>query len=68
MIARTTEYPIRLIELELKKHDEGYRDKREVKMEHSGGVLIAPSETPSIEDWESKFNKMKDVTPEEDDS
>lgn len=57
-------YPIRLIELELKKHDEGYRDKQEVKHNHSGGVLIAPAELPSIEDWETKFAKMKDVTPD----
>lgn len=57
-------YPIRLIELELKKHDEGYRDKREVKMNHTGGVLIAPSETQSIDDWESRFGKAKDITPQ----
>lgn len=48
-------YPIRLIELELKKHDEGYRDKREVDMKVSGGVLIAPADTESIDDWEARF-------------
>lgn len=48
-------YPIRLIELELKKHDEGYRDKREVDMKVSGGVLVAPAEMSSIADWEAKF-------------
>jgi hypothetical protein len=48
-------YPIRLIELELKKHDEGYRDKREVDMKVSGGVLIAPADVKSIDDWESRF-------------
>jgi len=67
LISRTKEYPIRLIELELKKHDDGYREKREVKMEHSGGVLVAPAEMPSIEDWEKKFvPAMRDVTPDED--
>ena len=48
-------YPIRLIELELKAHDERYRDKREVDMKVSGGVLIAPAEVASIDDWEAKF-------------
>ena len=67
VISRTTEYPIRLIELELKKHDEGYRDKREVKMDVTGGVLVAPAEVPSIEDWEKKYiPEMRDVTPYDD--
>jgi len=49
-------YPIRLIELELKKHDEGYRDKREVDVKVSGGVLVAPSDVASIDDWEARFS------------
>lgn len=49
-------YPIRLIELELKKHDEGYRDKREVSLSVSGGVLVAPAEAKSVEDWEARFS------------
>lgn len=56
LIAEETVYNTRLIELELKKHDEGYRDKREVKMDHSGGVLIAPAQMESIDDWEDKFS------------
>jgi hypothetical protein len=47
-------YPIRLIELELKKYDEGYRDKKEVNMNVRGGVLVAPAEI-SMDDWETKF-------------
>lgn len=50
-------YPIRLIELELKKHDEGYRDKREIDVKVSGGVLIAPPDVISIDDWESRFSE-----------
>jgi len=49
-------YPIRLIELELKKHDEGYRDKREVDVKVSGGVLVAPADVTSIDDWEARFS------------
>ncbi len=65
VVSREQIYPIRLIEMELKKHDQGYRDKQEIEMKHSGGVLIAPTEMASIEDWERKFaEKLIDVTPE----
>lgn len=63
VVSEETIYPIRLIELELKKHDSGYREKQEVAVSHSGGVLVAPAEMGSIEDWESKFSSAKDVTP-----
>lgn len=63
LVSETREYPIRLIELELKKHDKGYRDKQEVEINHTGGVLIAPSEMGSVDDWEKKFAQAKDVTP-----
>ena len=66
-VSEETVYPIRLIELELKKHDSGYREKQEVAVSHSGGVLVAPAEVGSIEDWENKFSSpMKNVTPDED--
>lgn len=65
IMSRETIYPIRLIELELKKHDEGYRDKQEVKVQHTGGVLVAPAEMPSIDDWEKRFGAAKDVTPKD---
>lgn len=55
LISEETVYPIRLIELELKKHDPGYRDKREVSMNVSGGVLVAPAEMKTIDDWEKQF-------------
>ncbi len=63
IISTETIYPIRLIELELKKHDKGYRDKHEVAINHSGGVLVAPADVVSIDDWEERFSKAKDVTP-----
>ncbi len=65
LVSEETIYPIRLIELELKKHDPGYREKQEISHKHSGGVLIAPAEMGTIDDWEKKFSNMKDVTPDE---
>lgn len=56
IIEITREYPIRLIELELKKHDDGYRDKREINMNVSGGVLIAPAGL-TIEEWEKEHGE-----------
>lgn len=57
LVSTETIYPIRLIELELKKHDAGYRDKREVDVNVTGGVLVAPAEVESIEDWEARFGQ-----------
>ena len=66
LIEETTEYPVRLIELELKKHDDGYRDKREVKHDVSGGVLLMPATTDSIDDWEKKHGQVIDAEVIED--
>lgn len=63
IMSRETIYPVRLIELELKKHDAGYRDKQELAVHHTGGVLVAPAEMPTIDDWEKRFSAAKDVTP-----
>lgn len=63
LVSEETVYPIRLIELELKKHDSGYREKQEIAVNHSGGVLVAPAEMNSIDDWEKRFAKAKDVSP-----
>jgi hypothetical protein len=67
LVSEETIYPIRLIELELKKHDSGYREKQEMNVNHSGGVLVAPAEMESIDDWQKRFqkDKMIDVTPKE---
>lgn len=63
LVSREQIYPIRLIELELKKHDAGYRDKQEIEVNHTGGVLIAPPEVASVDDWEKRFSGAKDITP-----
>ncbi len=56
VVETTREYPIRLIELELKLVDDGYRDKRTIDMNVSGGVLIAPAGM-TIEEWEKKHGQ-----------
>lgn len=63
VIGREQIFPIRLIELELKKHDKGYRDKQEVDITHKGGVLVAPAEMGTIDDWEKRFQKAKIISP-----
>ena len=60
VIEEQIDYPVRLIELELKKHDEGYRDKREVKHDVHGGVLLMPATTDTVEDWEAKHGDVID--------
>lgn len=61
LISEEVQYPIRLIELELKKVDQEYREKREVDVNVSGGVLVAPAAVASIEDWEDRFSQPKVV-------
>lgn len=58
----------RLIELELKKVDSEYRDKQEVTHKVSGGVLVAPSDMGSVEEWEAKYQSspIVDITPKKD--
>lgn len=63
LVSKETIYPIRLIELELKKHDSGYREKQEIAVNHSGGVLVAPADVGSIDEWEKRFSSAKDITP-----
>ena len=63
LVSREQIFPVRLIELELKKHDKGYREKIEQEITHKGGVLVAPAEMKTIDDWESRFSKAKNVTP-----
>jgi len=54
-------YPIRLIELELKKVDPNYRDKQQIDVTSTtGGVLVAPAElTP--EQWIKQQHEKNEV-------
>ena len=54
--AEETQYPVRLIELEAKRVEPGYRDKQNVDLTVKGGVLVAPAALGSVDDWESKFS------------
>lgn len=63
LVSEETIYPIPLIQMELRRHIKGYRERQEVSVTHKGGVLIAPAETKTIEDWETRFGKAKDITP-----
>jgi len=62
IVERRMDYPIRLIELELKRVDPAFREKQTIDVNQSGGgVLVAPAEmTP--EEWingQQEANKDK---------
>jgi len=61
--SKETIYPIQLIAMELRKHDEGYRDKREVALNVTAGVIVAPPEL-SMEEWEKQFGRKIDSDEE----
>jgi len=65
LISIETRYPVRLIELELKKHDPGYRDKQEISHEHRGGVMVVPDGVKDADDWEKRFGKKSDIVDAE---
>ena len=68
IVSRETTYPIRLIELELKRHVHEYREKQHLDVNVTGGVMVAPAEISSISEWEDKFSdkeEMINVTPKE---
>ena len=58
IVEESVEYPIRLIELELKKIDAGYRERQSIELNQSDlGVLLAP-DAMTPEDWiESQNSK-----------
>lgn len=45
-----TQYSDRMLELEAKRTNPGYRDKQTIDMNHGGGVMVAPAKI-SAEDW-----------------
>lgn len=52
-----------LILAELRKHDAGYRDKREIGLTVTAGVMVAPPEV-TLEEWEAKFGRKIEEDPE----
>ncbi len=50
LIEERRDYPIRLIELELKRVEPGFREKQQIDLNHGGGVMVAPAEM-SPEEW-----------------
>lgn len=60
-------YP-KLIELELKKVDERYRDKRELDVRVTPGVLVAPRDADSVDDWVRKYGSGPIIDNEDPDA
>lgn len=50
-------YPYKLIELEAKRVEPGYRDRQDLNIGFTGGVLVAPASLGSIDEWEKRFGQ-----------
>lgn len=64
LISEEIDYPTNLLMAELKRVDSSYRDKQTVDVKVSGGVMIAPAQLQTIEDWEKKFSGYQPPLPE----
>lgn len=69
LVSSEKKYPIRLIEMEKKKLDAGWRDRKEqtINFNQTSGVLVVPAEVKSEDEWQEKFGSGEtiDVTPNE---
>ncbi|HVJ14541.1 MAG TPA: hypothetical protein VM686_03835 [Polyangiaceae bacterium] len=55
VVAEEKIYPIQLLAMELRKVDHAYRDKETASRPDIGGVLVAPAEASSAEDWAARY-------------
>ena len=61
LIREKREYPVPIIQMELKRIEPAYRDKQTIDLNHGGGVIVAPAGI-SPEDWikrEEEENKTR---------
>lgn len=61
LVMTKREYPIPIIQMELKRIEPAYRDKQTIDLNHGGGVMVAPAGI-SPEDWikrEEEENKKR---------
>ena len=66
VVGKVREYSDRMLELEAKRHMPEYRDKIDVDVEATGGVLVVPGMSQSTAAWEKKHrgNDVTDVADE----
>lgn len=80
VVIEVTKYSDRLLELEAKRVDPSYRERQQVDMNVSGGVMILNAQPTSEEEWGNQYGvpvtekeeaqkeeekKVIDVTPSE---
>jgi hypothetical protein len=63
VVEETRDYPVRLIELELKRVEPAYRDRPAVDHTHRGGVMVAPADMEPEEFIEKMRRKAEEARP-----
>lgn len=51
----------RIMELMLKRHDPGFRDKQDVDVKHSGGVVVVQAPAMSVDEWTRHVAQQKNA-------
>jgi predicted HTH domain antitoxin len=54
IVGYVTKFDNRLLELLAKRHIHAYRDKQQLDVNVSGGVLVAPAPAQSVEEWRAQ--------------
>ena len=67
VVAHERKFSDRLLEMEAKRVDPGYREKQTVNVGQQGGVIVISASPANKEDWRDSYNATPiDVTPTKD--
>lgn len=64
VVAKVRKFDNRLLEFLAKRHIPAYREKQQVDVNVSGGVLVAPAPPQNQEDWQRQFSGSPAALPD----
>lgn len=58
LVGHEWKFSERILELLLKRHDPGFRDKQELDVKHSGGVVVVQAPAMSMDEWKKQVHNQ----------
>lgn len=59
VVTTVQRYSDRLLELLAKRHIKEYREKQQMDLNVTGGVMLAPARMQSTDDWEGQYQELE---------